>query len=505
MVFRITSCLVLFFLLPTLLSGQVVNFKRIYFAPDIEYARSIVQDYDSGFVYTGASSSFGNGTTDMILGKVDKAGNPVWTRTFGGLGVDVGKCLVRISSDSGFAIVGYSNSGGNGGYDVWVVRTDKIGMVLWDRYYGGTDWDFGHYIDTISGGGFIVSGSTYSSGAGSMDAYILQLDPSGNLLWSKTYGGINDEELLEGHQNSDGSFIFCGSTNSFGSGGNDLMVLKTNATGDTTAASGWMKYFGGSAEDVGATVIQTFEGGFLAAGTTESFGNGGKDGYLLKLDFQGNGEWVSFSGSVNTETLHSIVQTPDSNFAYVGATDNGGAGALDVHFELIHRYGWYLSGTTYGGTGMDDGYCIRNAFRKGFIMAGFSRSFCSGTDNIFLIRTDSSGIFSPNPTCIPFTSPLTTAASEIKNYTLKVFPNPSAGAITLRMLGPEIEGRGEVAVFDLTGREVYRFSIPDSRAWTSISTGLNINFDNLSPGSYNILISFDSGKKFSAPLIIAPY
>ena len=154
----------------------------------------------------------------------------------------------------------------------------------WERTYGGSDWDIGFSVAQTSDGGYIVAGRTESLGAGLTDVYLVKTDAVGDTIWTRIYGGSGSDEN-EGAsvaQTSDGGYIISGMTYSFGAGG-DVYLVKTDSVGDTI----WTRIYGGSSMDWGNSVAQTSDGGYIVAGMTESFGAGSWDVYLVKTDSLG--------------------------------------------------------------------------------------------------------------------------------------------------------------------------------------------------------------------------
>jgi hypothetical protein len=158
-------------------------------------------------------------------------GNGVWDKTFGGSGYDVGKS-VQHTSDGGYIVAGYTTSYGAGGEDVRIIKTDSSGNRTWDRIFGGVEDDEGHSVAQTSDGGYIITGFTSSYGAGGRDVWLIKIDASGNKVWDRTFGGTGGEGGNSVRQTSDGGFIVVGSTDSYGAGGTDILLIKTDADGN---------------------------------------------------------------------------------------------------------------------------------------------------------------------------------------------------------------------------------------------------------------------------------
>ena len=253
----------------------------------------IITGYTSSFG-NGGDGDFNN--RDMWLIKTDVNGNELWSQTYGGIKEDLGNC-VQLTQDGGFIITGYTSSFGNFvDSDVYLVKTDFNGNELWSQTFGETgdsDGDYGYYIQQTQDGGYIITGTTWSNeiSSGSSDVYLIKTDGSGNELWTKTFGG----SLIEGgrsvQQTQDGGYIISGTTwsNEISSGGIDVWLIKTDGDGNEL----WTKTFGGIEGDGGNSVQQTTDGGYVITGYTSSFGNGGQDVYLIKTDSEGNVETTS--------------------------------------------------------------------------------------------------------------------------------------------------------------------------------------------------------------------
>jgi hypothetical protein len=206
------------------------SFKKTYGGDNYDRGISVQQTSDKGYAIVGYTRSFGAGKDDVYLIKIDTRGTVQWSNTYGGKDLDNGWAVLQ-TSDDGFIITGFTRSFGNGGYDVYVVKTDAAGKKQWDKAFGGKGDDRSWDMDKTSDQGFIIIGETNSSGAGERDALLLKIDGKGNQLWEKTFGGPKDDRCFSVRQTPDNGIIFTGITYSFGAGDRDVYVVKTDSQG----------------------------------------------------------------------------------------------------------------------------------------------------------------------------------------------------------------------------------------------------------------------------------
>jgi hypothetical protein len=349
---------------------------------DRDWGNSVQQTRDGGFIVVGTTLSFGAGEADVWLIKTDADGNKLWEKTFGGSDWDVGNS-VQQTSDGGFILVGTTLSFGAGEADVWLIKTDADGNKLWEKTFGGSDRDVGNSVQQTSDGGFILVGETASFGAGEDDVWLIKTDADGNKLWEKTFGGSGWDDGWSVQQTSDGGFIIVGATASFGAGGFDVWLIKTDADGNKL----WEKTFGGDNLDVGLSVQQTSDGGFIIVGETWSFGAGWADVWLIKTDADGNKLWEKTFGGSGWDEGSSVQQTSDGGFIIVGDTESFGAGEADVWLIKTDADGNKLWEKTFGGSSYDYGYSVQQTSDGGFIIVGETWSFGAGDYDVLLIKS----------------------------------------------------------------------------------------------------------------------
>jgi hypothetical protein len=312
-----------------------------------DWGSSLIQTSDGGYAITGSYGFFGYKDEvdevyagDVYVVKLDATGNLQWTKTIDGEKTDRGSSLIQ-TSDGGYAIAGYTSSFGAGKADVYVVKLDANGNLQWTKTIGGENEDLGTSLIQTSDGGYAIVG-TYGHGLVgedevliTFDVYFVKLDANGNLQWTKTIGGESDDWGESLIQTSDGGYAIAGNTTSFGAGGHDVYVVKLDANGNLQ----WTKTIGGKEWDEGHSLIQTSDGGYAIAGATNSFGVGWNDVYVVKLDANGNLQWTKTIGGTESEIGESLIQTSDGSYAIAGYIKSFGEGKKDVYVVKLDKNG----------------------------------------------------------------------------------------------------------------------------------------------------------------------
>jgi len=374
------------------LNGQ---WARTYGGSDDDYACSIQQTSDGGYIIAGYTYSFGAGDCDIWLLKVDSIGDVEWQKTYGGIDTDSTSSepdAIQETSDGGFIVTGWTYSYGSGLTESWVLKLDSNGNIIWQKTYGGSSYDTPRSIRQTVDGGYIVAGFTRSSGAGSNDYWILKLSSTGNIEWQKTYGGSDAEHANSIRQTADGGYIVVGNTYSFGAGSDDIWVLKLYSTGNIE----WQKTYGASGSDYAYCVQQTIDGGYIIAGDTTSFGAGSVDIWILKLSSTGNIEWQKTYGGAGTDCPWSIQQTSDEGYIISSWTYSFGVQMDDGWILKLSSNGNIEWEKTYGGSSYDSARFVLEVDDGSYIAAGFTDSYTAGGADICVLKIYQDGNIDPS-------------------------------------------------------------------------------------------------------------
>jgi hypothetical protein len=351
---------------------------------DIGY--SVQMTKEGGYIIVGKTDILYPFQGDVRLVKTDSAGNKLWDKTFGGKGEERGYC-VQETIDGGYIISGFTNSFGAGRFDIWLIKTDSMGNKLWDKTFGGKDDDFGYSVQETMDGGYIIAGSTRSYGKGGFDIWLIKTDSMGNKLWDKTLGGSGYDFSYSVQETIDGDYVIAGSTASYGAGGFDIWLIKTDSAGNKL----WDKTFGGKGEERGYCFQETIEGDYVIVGSTNSFGAGGYDVWLVKTDYLGNEDWDITFGEAKNDFGYFVQETIDGGYIIAGSTTSHGAGGADIWLVKVGYEGDVIWNSKIGGVEDDVAFSVQPTSDGGYILAGWTSSFGAGNSDAWLVKTNSAG------------------------------------------------------------------------------------------------------------------
>ena len=257
---------------------------RTYGGSATDYVHSMQSTSDDGYIVLAHTLSYGKGSLDFYLLKLDENGDTLWTRTYGDTGSDWGG-FVQQTSDDGYIMTGDTYSFGDPNGDIYLIKTNISGDTLWTRTYGGADYDRAYHVLQTTDGGFMVSGITQSLGAADYNGYLIRTNTSGDTLWTKVIGGMQTSSLYWCEQISDGNYVAAGSIRGIGVETVDAYIIKFDDDGNIL----WTRNFGGAEHDMASCVKETKDGGLIIVGRTKSFAVGQDDDvYIIKTNNAGN-------------------------------------------------------------------------------------------------------------------------------------------------------------------------------------------------------------------------
>ena len=376
-----------------------VSWQKTFGGENDDVANSIQQTADGGYIVAGWTESFGSELKDIYILKLNSKGEVQWQKTFGEINDDVANSIQQ-TTDGGYIVAGSTESFGAGGYDVYILKLNSNGEVEWQKTFGGKYDDEAHSIQQTTDGGYIVAGWTKSLDSGN-DIYILKLNSKGEVQWQKTFGGKYDDEANSIQQTADGGYIVAGWTRSFGSGYEDVYILKLNSKGEVE----WQKTFGEINDDVANSIQQTTDGGYIVAGWTKSFGSGGQDIYILKLNSKGEVEWQKTFGGRYSDVANSIQQAADGGYIVAGWTASLGSGGQDIHILKLNAKAEVEWQKTFDGKEDDEANSIQQTTDGAYIVAGWTKSFGSGKEDVYILKLNSKGEIDTTPPVVKIISP----------------------------------------------------------------------------------------------------
>jgi hypothetical protein len=363
-------------------SSSEIIFNKTFGGSGEDVARSVQQTSDGRYIAAGWTTSFGAGASDFWLVKTDSNGNMMWNRTYGGSSEDKAYS-VQQTSDNGYIVAGTTTSYGAGLVDFWLVKTDANGIVQWSRTYGGAGYDYASCVRQVNDGGFIVAGYTDSFGVGNSDFWLVKTDSNGIMQWNKTYGGVGSDKAFAVAQTANGGYAVVGETDSFGAGNLDVWLIKTDSSGNIM----WNRTYGGASLDTARSVQETIDGGYVIAGWTSSFGAGGSDFWLLKTDSSGYLQWNRTYGDTYDEEAYSVGMTSDQGYVIAGGMTSlyslGGWDFWQVKTDVNGNMQWNQSN---GGLYDDKAYSVQQTSDGGYILAGSTESFGAGLADFWLTK-----------------------------------------------------------------------------------------------------------------------
>ena len=370
---------------PVEVDYSVTKFVKTFGGSNFDEGRSIQQTTDGGFIIAGTTSSFGNGSSDIWLIKTDAEGNEEWNQTFGGSSSEEGHS-VQQTTDGGFIITGTTRSYGNGNADVWLIKTDSEGREEWNRTFGGSDWDGGFFVQQTSDGGFIISGMTLSFGNGGSDVWLVKTDREGKEEWNRTFGESGSDNVSSAQQTVDGGYMITGSS------GLDVWLIKTDSAGKQE----WQRVIRKKSFMLEGDSFQiTSDGGVILTGYTRARTgiDGSVDVWLVKTDREGKEEWNRTFGGSGWDDARSVQPTTDGGYVIVGATRRsfGNGDFDDVYLIKTDSQGYEQWSRTFGGSGWDVGWSGLQTNDGGFILVGHTQTSENDDTDVWLIKTDSQG------------------------------------------------------------------------------------------------------------------
>ncbi len=429
------------------------SFIKAYGNTGFDFSRDIQQDNDTGYVITGSSSSFSPDNGDAYLLKLDVSGNFEWSHNYGGSGADWGEALV-ITNDSTYAIGGYTNSFGAGGFDFYAVRINADGSPAWEKTYGGADWDRAFGMVQLADSGFVLVGESYSFNDGLQHGYMVRIDKNGDVIWEQSITEDLPSFFRDVAFDGD-SIVVCGGIGDGGEETFDGFILKYGIDGGL----GWERRIGREYNDY-FNAVYSVGGLYSFAGTRAyNFPTEKENMWMYRTEDNGtevfDTTFINFSP--NSDILNDVsVRDFDQDYYYVGQTKSYGFlldGLNDIFLGKMTFAATPITANNYGERGDDIGQAIANTRDGGVVFVCDTRFFATGGHNILIIKLNS---FWEYPVLFDVLEYQDITNSITENpfegaEVIDVYPNPFTAEITL----PEINtNNSQYFVYGLDGQLV---------------------------------------------------
>ncbi|MCK5052330.1 MAG: T9SS type A sorting domain-containing protein [Candidatus Cloacimonetes bacterium] len=357
-----------------------------------DYANSIMQTPDNGFIIAGWTTGFGAGSYDAYVAKIDSTGALEWSKTYGGPYGDwfrSGYC----TDDGGYIFLGTFESNVSTIGNLFLIKTDANGNQEWKKKIGGSSWDDGWCVQQTDDGGYILSGFTYSySPSNGLNSYIVKTSSLGIVEWTKSVGPTNlvsNTRFIR--QTSDGGFIVSGSIGNYSLSSTDMLLYKMDASGNVQ----WYKTYGETGKSWGYCAKETSDNGFISVGYSNDYGAGQNDIIVVKTDSEGELEWSKAYGGTGSDYGMAVVENELGEFVITGFS-NSFSNSNDVILFKIDNLGNVIWSKSYGGNSSDGGEVIIGTMsveqtNTGYAFAGFTQSYGAGYRDFYITKTDENG------------------------------------------------------------------------------------------------------------------
>ncbi len=432
-------------------SAQQTKFFRTYSMGLFDVGEAVIPINDTNYVVAGTTNVTGMNGTDVLLFQTNSTGDVMWWKNYGGTGIQSAKSLVMAVDSSGYFITGYKNNFDSTGYDIWLLKTDLNGDTLWTKTYGGSNWEVSYSINKLPDSTYIIAGETFSFGSGLRDMYAIHIDANGDTLWTRTYGGTQNDIAKYVMVDKYNNMLLVGHTESFGAGNSDAYLVYIDINGDTI----WTRTIGTTDNDYGysADMYSDTSGAMeFAIGYTSYYPNdSAQNSYILLIDSIAGNSIALYPQLVpNDEILdHIKIRQGDPGEIYMTADIKYNWNQISIIYNQKTSYGLVqVAQQTYGSGGNEstNPNDIYMTLDKGYILTGYSENWGPGPTSCFLLKTDSM-IQAPN---VPVIS-----VEEEKENSLTIFPNPVEGNYFYINANTKII---EVKIFNLMGQLIKTYS-----------------------------------------------
>ncbi|MFL5764125.1 MAG: T9SS type A sorting domain-containing protein [Bacteroidia bacterium] len=453
-----------------------VTFQKVYPATVHESGKDVLQTPDGGFIIAASTETSITNDLDILVVRTNSLGDTLWRKSFGG---DLPECPNSIlqTSDGNYFIVGYTQSAGSGDFDHYLLKINAVtGDSIFSRVYGGYGYEESKEIIQTSDGNYVIVGASNSISFSDNNGQLIKIDPAGNVIWSKYYGGPLYESLRSVKQCADNGFIITGKSID-AAGAESVYLVRTNSIGDTL----WTKLYTEATSLEGKSVVVNSDGSYTLS-VDDSSTTSDSDVRIMRFDPSGNFSWSKTYGGTDKDISKMIQLTSDGGYIVSALSRSFGWVDPDFWILKLNSSGDTLWTRHYGGSDHEHCYAVRPTSDGGYVAVGHSRSFNPGRiEEIMLVKMNSIGTLAP----------LSVPENDIAPA-FSLYPNPAGGKVMLSF--SEMKGSVKCRIMNSIGQVVYE-NMLDTR------DNQPIVLEGQAPGVYYVTLS-DGDKLITKKLVL---
>ncbi|HQW24030.1 MAG TPA: T9SS type A sorting domain-containing protein [Bacteroidia bacterium] len=463
-------------------------FIRTYGGINFEEFRDIVQTPDSGFMMAGITNGYGQGSNAIYVVKTTKDGTHMWSRALGGAAADLAYSISADASGN-YYIAGTSSSGGNGGYDGYLVCLNVSGDVQWEKYYGGSDWDFIYSVKVMPDQSILLAGESYTFSDGGSDAWVLHLNSVGDTLWTKHFGSTGNDAFKDINVSSSAIYL-AGYVDSTDANGHDGFLVKLDYDGNEI----WNQRYSNLGKDILNGSVFVPSGNIIIYGATAPFDSVKNDIWVELIDTNGVSIWQNNSGSSEDDYANKIIPIRNNDMVIVGQKDPSGLGRKCMYLARYDETGFQQGPQSLGGVNDEEGYSGVRTMEGGIAFVGYTTSYGVANKDAMLVylRYDSTITTLDYDIVIYIEQLSPIGIDEISTDSdIFLFPNPASDKVTINSgFDKEVS---TLMIYDYSGRQLHVQLDNQSKTFST---------NGLSSGIYLLKITMDDGRMYSAKLTI---
>ena len=463
-------------------------FIRTYGGINFEEFRDIVQTPDSGFMMAGITNGYGQGSNAIYVVKTTKDGTHMWSRALGGAAVELAYSISADASGN-YYIAGTSSSGGNGGYDGYLVCLNVLGFVQWEKYYGGSDWDFIYSVKVMPDQSILLAGESYTFSDGGSDAWVLHLNSVGDTLWTNHFGSTGNDAFKDINVSSSAIYL-AGYVDSTDANGHDGFLVKLDYDGNEI----WNQRYSNLGKDILNGSVFVPSGNIIIYGATAPFDSVKNDIWVQLIDTNGVSIWQNNSGSIQDDYANKVIPIRNNDMVIVGQKDPSGLGRKCMYLARYDATGFQQDSQSLGDGNDEEGYSGVRTMEGGIAFVGYTTSYGVANKDAMLVylRYDSTITTLDYDVIIYIEQLSPIGVDEIStDNDIFLFPNPASDKVTINSgFDKEVSS---LMIYDYSGRQLHVQLDNQSKTFSA---------NGLSSGIYLLKITMDDGRMYSAKLTI---